>query len=48
MDEVGYKIKALSEVYLCKLKRLINRHWDLIDMMVYEGCEVDWEKILYL
>jgi len=46
--DLEVKINQLSEVYNERLKRLINRHWDLIDMMVYEGYGVDWEKILYL
>ena len=48
MSELEYKINELSEVYSCKLKRLIHQYWDLIDMMVYDGYKVDWERTLLL
>jgi len=48
MSELEYKINELSEVYSCKLKRLIHQYWDLIDMMLYDGYKVDWERTLLL
>ena len=48
MSELEYKLSLLYEDYLEKLKKVISRRWDLLDMMVYEGYKVDWEKILYL
>lgn len=48
MDEMEYKISIRYEAYLEKLARLIQRKWDLLDMMVHEGYEVNLRAILWL
>jgi len=48
MCELDWKIAQLEEITLEKLSQLIERYWTLLDMMEFEGYEVNWERILYL